>query len=124
MPSSDDPAYVPPPRKGARPVTTERPPHSQVDQLPTSETREALCGLIVGEVIKLAHVVTGASRRAPPGSIGFYLKADAASDDERRFLLGHEFAHVHVSDEGSLHAILPEPLRRSAIGSVAAVTWT
>lgn len=63
----------------------------------------------------LAHVHRGESRRAPPGSVGLYLDPSHACGDERAFLLTTEFAHVHAMDDGSLHAILPEPLRTQAI---------
>lgn len=55
--------------------------------------------------------------RAPPGTIGFYINEGAACADRDCFLLGHEFAHVHVDDDGSLHVILPEPQRTVAIES-------
>ena len=37
------------------------------------------------------------------------------------FLLGDEFAHVHLDDDCSLHVILPEPLRGAAIGDTRTV---
>ena len=67
---------------------------------------EALAGL--------DGVQVGRSYRAPPGTVGLHLDAGCACAEERRFLLGREFAHVHVEDDGSLHAILPEPLRSEA----------
>lgn len=59
----------------------------------------------------------GRSFRAPPGSVGFYLDAAACCDDRNAFLLGDEFAHVHLEDDCSLHVILPEPLRGTAIAA-------
>ena len=58
--------------------------------------------------MKMADIVTGPSRRAPPGTIGFYLQAAKCCDDGDAFLLGNEIAHVHLEDDGSLHAVLPQ----------------
>lgn len=104
-----------PVRRGARPRTTDCAPHSQIDQLPDEETQNRLGAILVETIAALPHVATGPSRRAPPGTAGFYLDPSKACANERCFLLGSEFAHVHVSDDGSLHAILPEPLRAEAM---------
>jgi hypothetical protein len=102
-----------PPRKGPRPRTTPCAPHSQIDQIPAD--MRALCQQLIEAVSDLDHVDRGGSRRAPPGTVGLYMKPDHACASERCFLLGHEFAHVHLEDDGSLHLILPEPLRTEAI---------
>ena len=102
-----------PPRAGPRPRTTPCTPHSQVDQIPAE--RLVLSRWLLGELSVLDDVELGGSRRAPPGTIGIHLRAGCRRADERRFLLGREFAHIHVEDDGSLHAILPEPLRTEAI---------
>ena len=97
-------------RTGPRPRTTETAPHSQLDQQPANLLNEAL----VQRGSELGDVVVDRSRRSPPGTVGLHLPAAAARDDERAFLIDREFAHVHP-DDGSLHLILPEPLRSVAI---------
>jgi Family of unknown function (DUF5519) len=102
-----------PTRHGPRPRTTPCAPHSQIDQIPTD--MRALCLQVIEAVSGLDHVELGGSRRAPPGTVGLYMSPEHATNTERCFLLGHEFAHVHLEDDGSLHLILPEPLRTAAI---------
>lgn len=104
-----------PKRVGPRPSTTDCAPHSQIDQLPDLATRQQLSQMLVEEFAALPHVSTGSSRRAPYGSVGFYLDSAVATTDCQCFLLGNEFAHVHLLDDGSLHAILSEPLKTAAI---------
>lgn len=97
-------------REGPRPETTQHAPHSQLNQRPgASLSRE-----LIERLAALPDVVVGTSLRAPPGTVGLHLTAEQARDDERAFLIGHEFAHVH-SDDGALHLILPEPLRTCAV---------
>lgn len=104
-----------PPRAGQRPRTTPHAPHSQIDQLAPLTARRALSSALISEIAALPNVRRGGSRRAPPGTVGFHLDRAHAKDCERAFLLGEEFAHVHVEDDGSLHAIISEPLRTEAI---------
>lgn len=108
-------AFRLPQRRGDRPRTTDHLPHSQLDQLVEIDLRARLSRFLLNVVSSLPHVTTGSSQRAPLGTIGLHLDAAAACGSERCFLLEHEFAHVHVSDDGSLHAILPESLRTTAI---------
>lgn len=104
-----------PPRQGTRPRTTPHAPHSQIDQLPPRDERLRLSAMLIDELDGLSHVQKGWSMRAPRGTVGLFIEKDHCCADERAFLLGNEFAHVHVEDDGSLHAILPEPLRSDAI---------
>ena len=106
-----------PPRAGPRPKTTPCAPHSQIDQLPPRTISLALSQALISTLADLNHVSCGPSYRAPPGTIGLYLDPACACDDARAFLLGAEFAHIHVEDDGSLHAILPEPLRSEAMAA-------
>lgn len=103
------------PRRGPRPCTTPHAPHSQVDQIMPRAERVALSRMLIEALAPLDGVRLGSSRRAPPGTIGLHLDPGCACDSARAFLLGHEFAHVHLEDDGSLHAILPEPLRGKAM---------
>jgi hypothetical protein len=102
-----------PKRQGPRPTTIPCAPHSQTNQIPEN-TRE-LSALLVDRIQVFASVYNGPSMRAPRGTVGFYLEQDAACSNRDCFLLGHEFAHIHVDDDGSLHVILPEPQRTEAI---------
>jgi len=104
-----------PRREGPRPVTTPHAPHSQIDQIPPPAERVALGRALIANIAALPHVRTGGSRRAPWGTVGFHLDPEHARTCERVFLLDQEFAHVHLEDDGSLHAILHEPLRTEAI---------
>jgi hypothetical protein len=69
----------------------------------------------IGRLAGLREVQLGGSMRAPPGTVGFHLNPRACGGEADAFLLGREFAHVHLEDDCSLHAILPEPLRSAAI---------
>lgn len=104
-----------PQRAGPRPRTDLRAPHTQLDQLAPPAERHALSRHLIGLVADLDGMVLGGSNRAPPGTVGLHLRPDCACGNSRAFLLGTEFAHVHVEDDASLHAILPEPLRTAAI---------
>ena len=104
-----------PERAGNRPQTTDCAPHSQMTQLPEPASGRKLSEFMIEKISAFADIQTAPSRRAPPGTVGFYLDLKCAVDDERCFLLGNEIAHVHISDDGGLHAILPEPLKSEAM---------
>lgn len=104
-----------PPRAGPRPRTILQAPHTQADQLAPPAERRTLSEALIAQLATLDGVRLGGSNRAPPGTVGLHLDPACACGSDRAFLLGHEFAHVHVEDDGSLHAILPEPLRSAAI---------
>lgn len=106
-------AGFPPRRDGARPRTTPCAPHSQIDQIVPDARTFALA--LIARLAAMNDVELAGSRRAPPGTMGCYLRAEACSQNSAAFLLGREFAHVHLEDDCSLHAVLPEPLRTSAI---------
>lgn len=100
-------------RYGPRPRTTPHAPHSQIDQIPVD--RRHWGQSLLTALSALPGVETGGSRRAPPGTVGLYLHGGRPTERPRAFLLGHEFAHVHLEDDGSLHTVLPEPQRSDAI---------
>jgi hypothetical protein len=110
-----NPTFKVSPRKGPRPVTDLRLPHTQVSQLAPLPRRRALSALLVDELAQLPNTLLGVSLRAPPGSIGFFLQPGCGCGSREAFLLEREFAHVHVEDDGSLHATLSEPLRTEAM---------
>ena len=105
-----DPCTDLPERAGPRPRTTPTNPQYQLEQVPEEPLSDALFE-------RLAHldgVELRESLRSPPGTIGFFL-AGSDGTPEEAFLLGTEFAHVHVTQEHGLHLIVPEPARTSAI---------
>mgnify|MGYP000173936606 CR=1 FL=1 len=104
-----------PPRRGPHPQTTDCAPHSQVDQLVPEAERRRLGLLLAGKVKGLGDISDGPSRRAPPGTIGLYLAPDCCCGDAEAFLLANEIAHVHIEDDGALHAVLPDGIREQAI---------
>ena len=104
-----------PRRAGPRPRTDLRAPHTQIDQLTTQPERDRLSRRLLDLLGDLDGVAMGGSYRAPPGTVGLHLTPYRACENPNAFLLGHEFAHIHVRDDASLHAILPEPLRGRAI---------
>lgn len=99
-----------PSRAGPRPSTTRSNPQYQLEQVPDVPLSDRL----IERVARLDGVELGASRRSPPGTVGFFL---AGSDGlpEASFLLGNEFAHVHITHEHGLHLVLPEPVRTAAM---------
>ncbi|RXR27687.1 luciferase family protein [Sphingobium fluviale] len=107
--------FTVPQRAGERPITDLRLPHTQISQLPAPALGRELSRWMLDQLSSLDHVVFGSSLRAPPGTIGLFLGDCCGCGPERAFLLGREFAHVHIEDDGSLHAILPEPLRRAVL---------
>ena len=100
-------------RRGGRPATTSCAPHSQLDQFPTPMLSDAL----IARLAALPGVIMGSSRRAPPGTTGLHLMAGAKLGSARAFLMDREFAHVHPDGDGSLHLVLPEPVRSQALAA-------
>jgi hypothetical protein len=99
-----------PTRSGDRPRTIGPAPHTQVEQVPTGSLSRQLLYLVSA----LPDVILGKSERAPSGTVGLHLPANAASNDRDAFLIGREFAHIHPDDH-ALHLVLPEPMRSAAI---------
>lgn len=103
-----------PGRRGPRPATTSTNPHMQTDQPADADAvRLAREAVLLG----LPGVVTGPSLRAPPGTLGLFLRPEEARGPAEAFLLGTEFAHFHPLPEGSLHLTLPPALRDAAIAA-------
>ena len=102
-----------PRRRGPRPATTTLNPHMQIDQQPARPLSRDL----IEAIRSLPGVELAPSRRAPPRTIGFHLRAEHAGGPPEAFMLGSEFAHVHPGPDHSLHLTLPEPLRTEAIAA-------
>ena len=100
-----------PVREGARPLTTDVAPQSQLDQIPDAPTHEAMCALLAA----WPNVIKRASMRAPGGTLGLFLPDEEARGPPEAFLLGTEFAHLHPLPDGSLHMVLPPAVGRTAI---------
>jgi hypothetical protein len=98
-------------RAGARPSTTKTNPHSQLDQMPAP----LLSAALLERLSALPGVIFASSRRAPPGTVGLHLREEDALGPEEAFLIDREFAHLHPENDGSLHLVLPEPLRGKTI---------
>lgn len=52
---------------------------------------------------------------ASPGARALYLSDDAATGPPEAFIDQHEFCHLHPPPDGTIHLILPEPVRQEAI---------
>jgi Luciferase len=98
-------------REGARPLTTDIAPQSQIDQIPDAASHEATRALVTA----WPNVIKRASMRAPGGTVGLFLSDKEAQGPPEAFLLGTEFAHLHPLPDGSLHMVLPPAVGRTAI---------
>ena len=99
-----------PVRSGHRPETTDTNPHTQLDQQPADSPRQKIAAFAAG----LPGVRLDWSRRAMPGTIGFFLEPQMAKGPDEAFATGLEFAHVHPNADSSLHLTLPDKLRAEA----------
>ena len=100
-----------PKREGELPRTNPNMPHQQVSQNAPVQMQEAL----FARVAELPGVVVGRSHVSVPGARAFHLDEASAAGPQEAFMIGTEFAHLHPSDDGSLHLILPEALAREVI---------
>jgi len=105
-----------PPRAGPPPETHNEMPHQQLSQNASPEMQEALFERAAG----LPGVVVGPSRVSVPGARAFVLEQASALGPAESFMAGGiEFAHLHPSDDGSLHLTLPE----EAVAEVERKGW-
>ncbi|MBI3283659.1 MAG: phospholipase [Burkholderiales bacterium] len=88
-----------PARTGAKPSTTPRTPHQQLDQTSPLELQEKLWQRMMG----LAGVSIRPSGISVPGTRALWLEQAGNPD---AFMVGREFAHLHPAHDGSLHMIL------------------
>jgi luciferase-like monooxygenase len=105
------PASSLPDREGVRPRTTPTNPHSQLDQHPSPEVLSELTTALFA----LPHVREAPSAISVPGARGLWLDPSKARGPREAFLVGTEFAHVHPSPDGSLHAALPPSVAAKAV---------
>lgn len=95
-----------PRRRGPRPTTTSRAPHSQLDQQPADPT---IIASLAQRVFRLAGVRRGPSSVSVPGATAAILD-DSVSASGDTFLVGREFAHIHPGPDHSLHVALNSAL--------------
>ena len=86
-------------REGTRPRTTNRTPHTQLDQNSSPEILEKLTEW----AFSLEARIEEPSRISVPGARALVLQEDVKSDEEA-FMIGREFAHIHPQPSGgSMH---------------------
>lgn len=102
-------------RRGPRPRTTETNPHTQLDQQPAPADAVGLRDALARLLFALPDVIEGPSAVSVPGARALWLPPEAARGPRTAFLVGTEFAHLHPSPDGSLHAALPPLLAGEAV---------
>jgi len=63
----------------------------------------------------MKDVRTRQSRMATPQTLALSVPDRLARGPKAGFIDGHEFCHLHPPPEGSIHLMLPNPLRTQAI---------
>jgi hypothetical protein len=100
-----------PQREGTRPRTTQRTPHTQLEQNSSPEIYEQLAEW----AFALPDVVEAPSGVSVPGARALLVSPDVEAN-ERAFMVGREFAHIHpMPYPGSLHLNLMPPDAEEAI---------
>ncbi len=92
-----------PPRRGAKPKTSNKPPHQQLDQNPPDDVYARL----KHRAFDFPHVDRRPSIISVPGAEALWLHDDHLGGCKDAFMIGNEFAHVHPPYDGSMHAMLP-----------------
>lgn len=102
-----------PDRRGDRPRTTAETPHEQLDQISPVDLQQELWD----RMRALPHVLTGRSMISMPDTVALHLRPEYAHGPRQAFAPtgGTEFAHLHGTDDGSLHIYLPEATARDVI---------
>lgn len=91
-----------PTRPGARPATTDTNPHTQLDQNPSRPVYAELAERLA--TVPDAHV---APSRISRGARALVLDDGVEPGPPEAFIIGREFGHLHLPDDGSLHLTLP-----------------
>jgi Luciferase len=100
-----------PARSGPRPKTGPTVPHEQLSQNAPIELQDELWR----RMSTLEGVRVGRSGISRPETRALHLDPALALGPKDAFVVGTEFAHLHRSADGSLHALLPRDLGRGAI---------
>jgi hypothetical protein len=99
-----------PKRSGSRPRTTPTNPHTQLEQNPTRE--------VVDELARRVFTLPGVEERpsaiSVPGARALWLREELSAGPQGAFMIGREFAHIHLMPDGSLHAALPPEVAQEA----------
>jgi hypothetical protein len=99
-----------PTRRGPRPETIGPRPHAQVSEPSPPDIHRQLAE----RAAKLPAVSTAESLVSVPGALAFVLDEGAAGGPPEAFQAGHEFAHLHPDEDGSLHMTLPPAVAAEA----------
>lgn len=105
-----------PAREGLRPETTSPGiPHKQRTQNAPAELQEKLWQ----RLLALPRVQAGPSPISGPGTRAVHLERAVANGPKEAFAPdgGTEFAHIHDSDDGSLHVTLARPDAEAVLAS-------
>jgi phospholipase/carboxylesterase len=104
-------ALIPlPSRPGPAPEVTGPRPHAQRSQNAPADLQEELAR----RALALPGVKQAASLVSVPGARAFVLDHRHAHGPRRAFQIGHEFAHLHPTADGSLHMTLPAAYAQAA----------
>ena len=99
-----------PPREGSHPEVIGPRPHAQRSQNAPAGLQEELAR----RALELRGVSEADSRVSVPGARAFVLDEASARGPREAFQAGHEFAHIHPSEDGSLHMTLPDQVAEAA----------
>jgi hypothetical protein len=99
-----------PRREGPPPEVIGPRPHAQRSQNAPAALQEELAR----RALELPGVSAAASRVSVPGARAFVLDEANARGPREAFQAGHEFAHIHPSEDGSLHMTLPDQVAEAA----------
>ena len=99
-----------PHREGPSPEVVGPAPHSQRSQNAPVALQEELVRR-AGELPGVSEAHSGVS---VPGARAFVLDEASARGPREAFQVGREFAHIHPSEDGSLHMTLPDQVAQAA----------
>ena len=99
-----------PRREGPPPEVIGPRPHAQRSQNAPAALQQEL----VRRALELSGVSEADSRVSVPGTRAFVLDEVSARGPREAFQAGHEFAHIHPSEDGSLHMTLPTEVAEAA----------
>lgn len=91
-----------PDRKGEPPRTTDGDPHRQLTQNAPLRLQEEL----VARGRMLPQTIICPSLISAPGARAFVLDVHSPAST-KGFIIGHEFAHLHPPEDGSIHMVMP-----------------
>jgi hypothetical protein len=99
-----------PPRQGEPPKTTDRDPHRQLTQNAPVHLQDEL----ISRARMLPQTIIRPSLISAPGARAFVLDVVSPASN-KGFIIGHEFAHLHPPDDGSLHMVMPAEYVKSVV---------